>query len=74
MSGQFQFSVDHLAQEIDEIVSLKIPAVLLFGIPAEKDACGSAAWQEYGVVQQAIRLIKSRAPNLLVIADLCFCE
>lgn len=74
MAGQFQISVDRLAEEIDEIVALKIPAVLLFGIPAEKDACGSAAWQENGVVQQAIRLIKSRAPNLLIIADLCFCE
>lgn len=74
MPGQFQLSVDCLAQEIDEISALKIPAVLLFGIPAEKDACGSASWQDYGVVQQAIRLIKSRAPDLLVIADLCFCE
>lgn len=74
MAGQFQLSVDRLAEEIDEIAALKIPAVLLFGIPAEKDACGSAAWQDYGVVQQAIRLIKTRAPQLLVIADLCFCE
>ncbi len=74
MPGQFQFSVDQLETEITEIVSLGIPAVLLFGIPEYKDATGSAAWQANGVVQQAVRHIKTSAPDLLVMADLCCCE
>lgn len=74
MPGQFQFSVDNLKPEILEIKKLGIPAVLLFGIPAKKDACGSDSWSEQGVMQQAIREIKTIAPELLIIADLCFCE
>lgn len=74
MPGQFQLSVDNLQSEILEIKNLGIPAVLLFGIPAKKDACGSNSWHEQGIMQQAIGEIKTVAPELLVIADLCFCE
>jgi porphobilinogen synthase len=74
MPGHHQLSVDQLPAEIAEINKLKIPAVLLFGIPAHKDAIGSASYDDNGVVQKAIAVIKKNAPNLLVIADACFCE
>jgi len=74
MPGHFQLSLDHLPAEIEEIQSLKIPAVILFGIPDKKDAVGSAAFDDNGIIQQAIQLIKKIAPDLLVISDLCFCE
>jgi porphobilinogen synthase len=74
MPGCFQQSVDQLASEIEEIRQLKIPAVLLFGLPSYKDGEGSASWQEDGPVQEAIRVIKKQAPELIVIADVCFCE
>ncbi len=74
MTGCFHFSPDTIAAEAEEIASLSIPAVLLFGIPAEKDETGSQAWPEDGVVQKAIREIKKAAPELLVITDVCLCE
>jgi porphobilinogen synthase len=75
MPGVFQFSVDHkLEQEIKELESLRIPAVILFGIPESKDSVGSSAYQDNGVVQQAIRLIKDCSPDLMVITDVCMCE
>lgn len=74
MPGCFQQSVDQLEAEIYEITQLKISAVLLFGLPEHKDPQGSSSWQEHGVVQQAIKKIKALAPELLVIADVCFCE
>ncbi len=74
MPGIWQFSVDKLAVEIEEIVSLGIKAVLLFGLPDYKDNIGSASWQDEGVVQRAIREIKTQAPDLLVIGDVCLCE
>lgn len=74
MPGVFQLSLDNLGTEVDEIVDLGIRAVLLFGIPAEKDAVGSGAYHNHGIVQQATRLIKERHPELLVIADTCLCE
>jgi porphobilinogen synthase len=74
MPGHFQLSLDHLTAEIAEIQALKIPAVILFGVPAKKDPIGSSAWDDNGVVQQAIKIIKKMAPELLVITDLCFCE
>jgi porphobilinogen synthase len=74
MPGQFQYSPDRLGEAVDEVVELRIPAVLLFGIPAHKDAKGTSASEESGIVQEAIRLIKRRAPELLVITDVCFCE
>jgi porphobilinogen synthase len=74
MPGQFQFSLDQLAHEIKEIVALNIPAVLLFGIPQAKDARGSDALNDEGVIARAVKQIKQQAPDLLVITDLCFCE
>ncbi len=74
MPGHFQLSVDQLDQEIKHIEDLGLKAILLFGIPAHKDAYGSSSWQEQGVIQQAIRKIKLCAPELLVIVDVCFCE
>lgn len=74
MPGQFQWSLDRLPEIIREVVRLKIPAVLLFGIPAEKDDSGLVACHDNGIVQEAVRLIKSLAPGLVVITDLCFCE
>ncbi len=74
MPGIWQFSVDKLAAEVEEIISLGIKAVLLFGLPDYKDNIGSASWQDEGVVQRAIREIKTQAPELLVIGDVCLCE
>lgn len=74
MPGVFQLSLDNLGAEVDEIVELGIQAVLLFGIPAEKDAVGTGAYHDHGIVQKATRLIKERHPELLVIADTCLCE
>lgn len=74
MPGVFQISLDYLNQEIEELLQLGIPSVLLFGIPKEKDEVGSGAYDENGIVQQAIRQIKSQTNDLLVIADTCLCE
>ncbi|MNB67677.1 Delta-aminolevulinic acid dehydratase [compost metagenome] len=74
MPGVYHFSLDTLKEEVDEIVSLGIPAVLLFGIPETKDAIGSSGFDENGIVQEATRLIKQWHPELLVIADTCLCE
>ena len=74
MPGQFQWSVDRLKDEIREIVALGIPAVILFGIPETKDACGSDNYNPDGIVPRAIRAIKDIAPDLVVISDMCFCE
>jgi porphobilinogen synthase len=74
MPGVFRYSLDELAAELQEIVELQIPAVILFGIPAKKDGTGSESWNDQGVIQQAIRFIKSKHPELYVITDVCFCE
>jgi porphobilinogen synthase len=74
MPGHAQLSVDMLAAEIEEASALGIPAVLLFGIPDEKDYEGSGAWDPHGPVQRAIGEIKRQSPNLTVIADVCLCE
>jgi len=74
MPGMFQFSVDQLGPVIDDIKALGIPSVMLFGIPEHKDDVGSSALSQNGVVQEAARAIKKQAPELLVSADLCFCE
>jgi len=74
MPNVYQLSLDKLEQEITEIVSLGIQAVILFGIPQTKDAVGTQAYHDEGIVQQAIRLIKEKAPELLVVADTCLCE
>jgi porphobilinogen synthase len=75
MPGVFQLSVDEvLDREIDRIRSLDIQAVLLFGIPAKKDELGSENYAENGIVQRALRRIRQRHPDLLLISDLCCCE
>jgi len=74
MPGVFQISVDNLKEEINEINSLGIPAVLLFGIPECKDSLASSAYDKDGVVQEATRIIKDICPELLVITDVCLCE
>ncbi|WP_107839491.1 porphobilinogen synthase [Metasolibacillus meyeri] len=74
MPGVFQFSLDNLGAELDEVVALGIPAVILFGLPAEKDAVGSGAYHDHGIIQKATRLTKERHPELLVVADTCLCE
>lgn len=74
MPGVFQLSLDHLRAEIKEIQQLGIQAVLLFGIPKEKDAEGTGAYATDGIVQEATRLIKESFPDILVIADTCLCE
>jgi len=74
MPGIFHFSVDKLAAEIDDLVRLKVPAVLLFGVVTMKDERGSAALDHEGIVQQAVRAIKRTAPQMIVITDVCLCE
>ena len=74
MPGIFRHSSDQLPLEIEEIAGLKIPAVLLFGIPENKDETGSSAYHSEGVIQQAIRVIKKSVPELVVITDVCLCE
>ena len=74
MPGHAQRSVDMLARDIDEVSGLGIPAVLLFGIPGEKDSTGSGAWDAQGPVQRAIESIKRQSPDTIVIADVCLCE
>ena len=74
MPGQYRLSVDRLAAEAAELRSLGVRAVLLFGIPASKDAVGSEAYAHDGVVQQATRALKQADPELAVIADVCLCE
>jgi porphobilinogen synthase len=74
MPGVFQLSIDKLAAQAEEIGSLGIPAVILFGIPADKDPVGVENFADNGIVQQAIRALKQSAPDLTVITDVCLCE
>ena len=74
MPGIKRFSLDRITKELEEVVSLKIPAVLLFGIPSKKDDEGTETWNDTGIIQQAIRFIKKNYPSLYVISDVCFCE
>jgi len=74
MPGQFQWSVDTLTDECKQIADLGIPAILLFGIPGHKDAVGSEAYRESGIVQRAVSAIKHACPDLMVITDVCLCE
>ena len=74
MPGVTQWTLRSLPSEAEAIAALGIPGVLLFGLPAAKDAIGSGAWAEEGIIQQAIRTIKRAVPELLVVADLCLCE
>jgi porphobilinogen synthase len=74
MPGVHRWSVDRLPEIVGQVVERSVPAVLLFGIPAEKHADGRSAWAADGVVQRAVRRIKEAAPDLLVMTDVCLCE
>jgi len=74
MPGVFQLSITHLVEEAREVASLGVKSVILFGIPSEKDAAASGAYDEEGVVQMAVRALKDQVPELTVIADVCLCE
>ncbi len=74
MPGVFRYSLDKLEKELIEVTSLNIPAVILFGIPSNKDEVGSETWNDHGIIQRTIRYIKKNFPDLYVITDVCFCE
>ncbi len=74
MPGQFHLSVDQLAREAEELRSLGIPAVMVFGLPESKDEAGSGAYAESGIAQRGVRALKDAAPELVVITDVCLCE
>src|SRR6266700_3561548 len=74
MPGIMQWPLEHLGREAERIAHLGIPAVLLFGLPNEKDEVGSQAYAAQGIIQQTIRRLKDEVPDLLVITDVCLCE
>jgi len=74
MPGQFQFSVDTLVKECEELWSLGIPSVILFGLPDKKDEKGSSSWADDGIVQRAVSAIKDQLPDMVVMTDVCLCE
>jgi len=74
MPGQYRLSIDELLKECKDAASMGIPAVLLFGLPRDKDPRGSEAYAEDGIIQQAVRAVKETIPDLLVITDVCLCE
>jgi porphobilinogen synthase len=74
MPGVHQFSVDELARDVRSLAPLGVPAVLLFGLPSEKDPRGSEAYAPDGIVQQAVRTIKDASPDTVVVTDVCLCE
>jgi porphobilinogen synthase len=74
MPGNYQQSIDNLVRDCEEVKDLGIPAVILFGIPEHKDEVGSEAYSDEGIVQHAIKAIKNRLPELIVITDVCLCE
>jgi porphobilinogen synthase len=74
MPGIYQQSIEHIVTEAKEVYELGIPAVLLFGIPEEKDALGQDAYSDTGIIQETIKAIKAEVPKLLVITDVCMCE
>jgi porphobilinogen synthase len=74
MPGNYQQSIDNLVKDCEEVKSLSIPAVILFGIPEHKDEVGSEGYSDEGIVQHAIKAIKNKLPDLTVITDVCLCE
>ncbi len=73
LPGVYRFSVDTLVDEVKEIHSLGIPAVLIFGVPSVKDEMGSEAYADDGIVQRAVRVVKETEPSMIVITDVCMC-
>ena len=74
MPGQYHYSVDKLLYKAEEMLSAGVDKMMLFGVPGHKDACGSEAWAEDGVVQRAMRALKERFPELYLVGDVCMCE
>jgi porphobilinogen synthase len=74
MPGVFQMSVDTIVRECADVYSLGIPAVILFGIPDHKDEVGSTAYDDNGIIQQALRAIKREVPEMFIVTDVCLCE
>ena len=74
MPGVFRLSVDQLAKEAKECLALGVRSVILFGLPEKKDALGSGAYAKNGIIQQAIRELKNKAPGMTVLTDVCLCE
>lgn len=74
MAGQYRYSVDRVLYKVEEMLRSGVNKVMVFGIPDHKDACGSQAYAQNGVVQQAMRAMKERFPELYIIGDVCMCE
>ena len=74
MPGICQFSLDHLLEEVQRAVDAGVIAIMLFGIPAKKDECGSEAYNDDGIIQQAVRLVRAHYPDLVISTDVCMCE
>lgn len=74
MPGQYRYSIDRLSEELDNVCKAGVKSILLFGIPAHKDECGSSAWDNEGIVQRALYFIKEKYPLLYCITDVCMCE
>lgn len=74
MPGIYQFSLDHLLEEVQRAVDAGVIAIMLFGIPAKKDECGSEAYNDDGTIQQAVRLVRANYPELVISTDVCMCE
>jgi porphobilinogen synthase len=74
LPGMSRYSVEDVTREVEELVRLGVMAVILFGIPEEKDEQASGAWEEHGIVQQALRALRPRFPELVLITDVCLCE
>ena len=74
MPGQYRLSIDEMLKECKDAASMGIPAVLLFGLPRDKDPRGTEAYADDGIIQQAVRAVKETVPDLLVITDVCLCE
>jgi len=74
MPGNYRFSIDELVKEVKEVYDLGIPAIILFGIPERKDELGSEAYAKNGIIQRAIKAIKDKEPEIIVITDVCLCE
>ena len=74
MPGNFQLSIDELIKEVKQVHALGIPSIMLFGIPGHKDAVGSDATSDEGIIQRAVKEVKSAVPDIYLVTDVCFCE
>ena len=74
MAGQYRYSIDQMLYKAEEMLEAGVNKVMLFGIPDHKDDCGSEAYAEHGIVQEAMRALKARFPELYLIGDVCMCE